>query len=165
MKTNMKLATTIAVAAALFGAVGGKASTSDLTDAFVNQNTTRNSRPADKAISDAMFSARKSVCSEIDARVEVSETIITRLRAYSDNLGSDARTSFEAAAKDASAREKDLKNSLDAAADAGAGNWEAARASVAVNYNLYVAAATRAETLVLARIAASASATVASIVK
>jgi hypothetical protein len=136
-----------------------------LTDAFVNQNTARNNQQTDKSVRDAMFSAREAICSDIDARVAASEMTMTRLRAYSDNLTTDARTSFNAAVKDANAREQDLKKSLEVASNAGASAWEGARASVATHYNLYAEAVARAEALVLAGIAASASATVAGIVK
>ena len=43
MRSNMKLTPAIAIAAALIGAAGAMASTSGLTDTFVNQSTTRNS--------------------------------------------------------------------------------------------------------------------------
>jgi hypothetical protein len=165
MKTIMKLAPIIAIATALVGAASGRASTSDLTDTFVNQSTAQNSQQIDKSVRDAMFSAREAICSDIDGRIAASENTMTRLKAYSDNLTTDAKASFDAAVKDANAREQDLKKSLELAVNAGTSDWEGARASVATHYNLYSEAVAHAEALVLAGVAASASATVAGIVK
>lgn len=165
MNTKMKLAPIIAIATALAGAVGARASTSDMTDTFVNQSSAQNCQQADKSARDAMFSAREAICSDIGARIAASENTMTRLKAYSDNLTTDAKAGFDAAVKDANAREQDLKKSLEAAVNAGTGTWDNARASVATHYNLYSEAVARAEALVLAGVAASASATVAGIVK
>lgn len=165
MKSNMRLAPAIAIAAALAGAAGAMASTGELADAFVNQDTARNPGQIDKSVRDSMFSAREEICSEIDARVDASDKAMIRMRAYSDNLTADARTSFDAAVTEANAREQDLKKSLEVAANANADAWDGARVAVATNYNLYAEAVAHAEALVLAGIASSASATVASIAK
>jgi len=100
---------------------------------------------ATRDIRAASLDARDRVVSVVRFRVEASERAMARLAHSARRLDDSARKAFDERCAEVRAREKALRSSLHGAAAATYDTWDYARAKLALNYEAYSIAVTRAE--------------------
>ncbi len=97
------------------------------------------------ALRSADENARASLFADIERRMTGVRSGLDSLRLTSSQMSDAGRSRFTAAESELAAREKDLRESLQAARSATGAAWESARARVAEDFAAYAAAAGRVD--------------------
>lgn len=108
-------------------------------------------------VRDASVSIREEMYTQLNSRIDASANAMAALGRRSSQLRGESRAEFAAALKDAQAREKQLRSSLQTSRTASPETWADSRSAVAADYEAYAAAVSRAEAIAASVTAEAAS--------
>ncbi len=113
--------------------------------------------PTVTTIRSAAFATREQLTTDVDQRMDAGAKAMVEFKERAKLLDASAQAEFKAAVKDADARAKQLKKSVNAARKDSEQTWGKDRDSLAADYEAYASAMARAEAATAPRVQPAAA--------